>query len=389
MTITRRCFLGAAGAAPAMLAGPASSTTLWNPNSPVPRSGELDDVRGARFHLIKAYEPARDGGYEFLHGVGLVWHKGKLYASWGHNKGAENTAGEEARGRVSTDGGRTWGDVFTIDAARESPGMAVSHGAFLSHRGRLWAFLGAFHGMREQVHTRAYVLNERDGSWEFRGVAVDGGFWPMQEPLPTTGGNWIMAGFKVGDGEPASVAISRGSDFTKWDHVVIPRAPEVKTMWGESTVIVQGSRVLNIARYGEEAQALVSTSEDGGRSWTQMIPANLPMVTSKPYAGILSTKQRFLICTTTADSGKRRSPLTIAISRPGEQLFSQVFRIRDAARPSDEVESHPRSALSYPYAVEHQGYLYVGYSNSAGRRGNVNSAELAVIPVSALRVPRA
>ena len=110
------------------------------------------------------------------------------------------------------------------------------------------------------------------------------------------------------------------------------------------------------------------------------------MTTSKPCAGLLSNGQRYLICTTTADSGKRRSPLTIAVSRPGEDSFSRVFVIRLAVFPGGPGESLPQSALSYPCAVEHEGKLYVGYSNSGGRRGNHNSAELAIIPLTALRV---
>ena len=265
-----------------------------------------------------------------------------------------------------------------------SPEVAVSHGSFLSHRGKLWAFMGAFSGERSKVHTRAYVLDEKRNSWQPRGVIVRDGFWPMQAPLRMSNGNWIIAGFDVGNGEPASVAISKGDDFTKWEHVVIPRDASLKTMWGESTVIVDGNQVLNIARYGSEALALVSRSGDGGRTWTPMRAANLPMATSKPYAGTLSTRQRYLVCTTTADSKGQRAPLTIAVSRPGQTLFSKVFRIRNAEHSSGE--SHPSARLSYPYAVEHQGHLYVGYSNSAGRRGNNNSAELAVIPLQSLRI---
>jgi hypothetical protein len=117
------------------------------------------------------------------------------------------------------------------------------------------------------------------------------------------------------------------------------------------------------------------------------------MATSKPYTGMLSTGQRYLICTTTADSGGRRSPLTIALSRLGEEMFSKVFLIRHALFPDGPGESHSNAKLSYPYAVEHNGKLYVGYSNSGGGAGRVgegrelwnnNSAELAVIPIDGL-----
>ena len=42
--------------------------------------------------------------------------------------------------------------------------------------------------------------------------------------------------------------------------------------------------------------------------------------------------------------------------------------------------------LSYPCATEHEGKLYIGYSNGGGRRGNHNSAELAVVPIESLAV---
>ena len=106
------------------------------------------------------------------------------------------------------------------------------------------------------------------------------------------------------------------------------------------------------------------------------------MATSKPYTGTLSTGQDYLICTTTADSGGRRSPLTIAVSRPGAKAFSQVFAIRHAVFPDGPGPSDPRVDLSYPYAVERKGKLYVGYAIKRHR-----TAEMAVIPVSSLTVP--
>lgn len=361
---------------------------IWD-GEPVPNSAAIPVLPGVEFQVIKPYEFSEDG-YRFLHGVALAWHKGRLVASFGHNRGGENTDTEEARGRASDDGGRTWGEIFTIDAGE--PGLGVSHGVFLSHEGTLWAFHGAYYGIMKDVHTRAYVLDEATGQWQPKGVVVEGGFWPMQQPLRMADGNWIMSGARVGDGNPAAVAISHGDDLTKWDLVVIPR-PASLPMWGESSVILDGARVVNVARHGSQAVSLVAHSENYGRTWTPSRPGNLPMVTSKPYTGTLSTGQHYLICTTTADSGRRRSPLTIAVSRPGQAELSRVFVIRHALFPEGPGESHERAALAYPYAIEHDGKLYVSYSNSGGGVGrtgegrelwNNNSAELAIIPLSAL-----
>ena len=361
---------------------PKPPVKLWG-GSALPKSSEAEALKGVRFHVIKQWEPKVDG-YQWLHGVGLAWHKGRLYASYGHNVGRENTLTEEGRYSVSNDGGATWSKPMTIDVGTEADDLAVSHGVFLSLKGRLWSFLGAFHGTRERVHTRAYILDESSGSWEPKGAVIGGGFWPMQEPVKMSDANWILPGFIVGDGNPAAVAISEGDDLTKWNLVVIPKGPGVGNMWGESSIVVDGARVSNIARYGAKPLALAALSGDFGRNWTPMRESNLPMATSKPASGMLSTGQRYLVCSTTADGGTRRFPLTIAVSRPGEAEFSKVFVIRHAEFPGGPGESHARAALSYPYTIEHGGNLYIGYSNAGGRGGNHNSAELAIVPITSL-----
>lgn len=358
---------------------------IWDKTHELLNAQELPVLEDISFHVIKPYEVETDG-YRFLHGVALVWHKDKLYASFGHNKGEENTVSEEARYRVSEDGGMTWSDVRMIDPGTED--LAVSHGVFHSTGDQLWAFHGAYHGFRKGLHTRAYLLNETTNKWEFQGTILEGNFWPINPPVKMDDGNWIMPGLLVGGGNPTAVAISHGDSMTDWELVRIPNHPSVGNMWGESAIVVDGPHVMNICRYGAKATALVSTSEDYGRTWTELRESNLPMVTSKPSAGRLSTGQNYLIATTTANSGSRRYPLTIALSRPGEKLFSKVYVIRHAEFPEGPGESHHHAALSYPYAIEHNGKLYVGYSNNGGkvggRAGNDNSAEMAIIPLSQL-----
>lgn len=374
------CLLVAALAGTVDGAERQSSAPLWDDQLPVPSSSELLPLQSVRFHVIKPHEPDVDGGYGFLHGVALAWHNGKLYASWGHNRGRENTAGEEARGRASADGGQTWGPTFDIDTGHKN--LAVSHGSFLSFDGKLWAFMGAFRGAREDVHTRVYLLNEKTGQWEFQGTAIREGFWPMEEPRRMEDGNWIMGGLIVGEGNPAAVAVSHRDDFLQWDVEVI-RPSASRRVWGESTTLVDGANILNISRDKTKTVALLASSRDFGRNWNLAQPSNLPMAMSKPYAGVLTTGHRYLICTTTADSGNRRSPLTIAIAAPGDAVFSKVYSIRDAEFPQGPGDSHAQARLSYPYAVEHNGSLYVGYSNNGGRKGmNINSAELAIIPIA-------
>ena len=53
----------------------------------VPKSADAPVLKGVEFSVIKPYEFQTDG-YRFLHGVALAFHKGKLYASFGHNRAA-------------------------------------------------------------------------------------------------------------------------------------------------------------------------------------------------------------------------------------------------------------------------------------------------------------
>lgn len=373
---------------------PGAPYPLWS-GADLPQSAAIPVLEGVRFSVIKPYEPEVDGG-RWLLGVALAWHRGRLYASYGFNRNPrENTASEEAHCRISNDDGRTWGNVGVIDTGEGN--LGVSHGVFLPCGGELWAFHGAFYDAFQRTHTRAYLLNDETGEWEGKGVVVGDGFWPLQEPQKMSDGNWVMSGARISNGysgvhgDLPAVAISHGDDLTAWDLVVIDADASVNgPIWGESSVIVAGRHILNVSRWGGQMRALAAVSTDCGRTWTPAIPSNLPMVNSKPYTGTLSTGQSYLICTTTADSGSRpstlarRSPLTIAVSRPGESTFSRVFAIRHDVFPDGLGPSAPGMDLSYPYAVECHGKLYVGYAIK-----RQPTAEMAVIPVPALAVPKA
>jgi hypothetical protein len=359
---------------------------LWDARAKLGEVKDLPVLEGIEHRVIKKWNKDADG-YTFLHGVGLAWHKGKLHASIGHNKGAENTVTEEAQYLVSEDGGQTWGGLQVIDPGDEKD-LAISHGVFLSHGGKLWAFHGAYYNHMERIHTRAYSLDETTGRWVKHGVVLENGFWALNQPVKMQDGNWIMAGISAGPYSnrgvfPAAVGISHGEDFTKWDFVSIPVHEGIR-LWGESSIIVDGADVLNIARYGAKPLALVARSRDHGRTWSTMAESNLPMTTSKPAAGLLSNGRRYLVATNAANNGGRRYPLTIAISEPGKEVFSKVWVIRHAEH-AGPGESNASAALSYPCAIEHEGKLYVGFSNNGGRRGNLNSAELAVIPIERLK----
>ena len=379
---------------------------LWDASLEIPAADEMLTAESVTLSQVRAPEMTQSGGFVFMHGMALVWHRGRLYASFGYNAAAENTPGEKVFCMVSENGGNSWYQSHLIDEGDQRAGSAISHGVFHSADGKLWAFLAGFRGAMQKVRTRLYLLDERTNSWKFQGVVAKEGFWPLQEPQKMDDGNWIMAGVSLQGGNFPAVAISRGNDITVWDVVVIPRADHFEA-WSESAVIVAGNKVTNISRHGPSRRAYVAESVDYGRSWVAARRSNLSMADSKPYAGRLSTGERYLIGTTTADTIDGRSPLTIALSRPNEDKFSRILIIRPAILPRPAVpmadplarlgkkaegpkalagpESAADARLAYPYAIERYGMLYVGYSNSGNRGvGNSNSMELAIIPLKSL-----
>lgn len=358
--------------------------TLWAREVAVPTREEAPIVAGARYHTIAPWQPEVDG-FRWLHGAALAWHNGRLWACWGANAGAENTLTEVTRAAYSDDGGRTWSEAHTIAAGSEDEGN--SHGVLLSHRGRLWALVARFGASYANVRTEALVLDEASGAWESRGIAAGDGFWAMNQPVTLSDGALIMPGICVGGppGEasnPAAVAISPDGNPAAWQVVRIPPA-EGLDPWGESAIIVEGRRVRCIARNRpDDAVALVAQSEDAGRTWTPMTRSALPMGSTKPCAGLLSSGQRYLLSTTLADTGAGRCPLTIALDAPGERELSRVLRVRESLLPG-ESEERRTNAVCYPYASEHDGALYVAYSVRRGS-GNENAIELAAIPLEGL-----
>jgi hypothetical protein len=69
----------------------AEPVMLWDPAVPLPRTVDMPVIAGTRLAVIEPYEFNQDG-YRFLHGVGLAWHKNRLSASFGHNRGPKTRA---------------------------------------------------------------------------------------------------------------------------------------------------------------------------------------------------------------------------------------------------------------------------------------------------------
>ena len=347
---------------------------LWDGEFPPPES-QLEPLPGVRFERLKQREPEVDG-YDWLHGVALIFRHGELLASFGHNQGRENTPTEVLNLVRSRDGGRTWGPLEGL--APGGDGFGNSHACFWSRDDRLWCFAPRFgKGPAAQfpgLAMEAWQLGEDERTWARLGVVAQG-IWPLGPPIRLANGNWLVTGCNAR--WRAAIATSPGDDMLHWDTVDIPVGDRVLT---EATAWADGDRITLLMRnqspLGQPNCAAMSFSEDGGRTWSEPVESNFPMVTCKPFAGVLSNGQRYLIANVCDVSQHNRRTLAIAVSRPGETQLCRIWRLETGDR-----------ALAYPYAVEQEGELWIGYSEADGKLGgNRNHARLAVVPLASLEV---
>ncbi|QHI68536.1 exo-alpha-sialidase [Tichowtungia aerotolerans] len=346
---------------------------LWTgPNLP----HNVRDVPSVSSATYVAVHQAVRGEDQFLLGASIVEHNGILYANWANGPRDENSNAERVCGKTSTDGGLTWSDKEVI--VPSLPGtLAHSHGPYISYNGQLWFFGMRFEyapdGARE-VNTEAFLLNEQTGEWESFGIVAAGGGM-VDAPVRMANGNWIVGA--VYTGFWACAFISHGDDFTRWDRVPVPIVPNHKC--SETTILVYDDKLIAVMRSSFPGAAGISVSQNYGRSWSAAQASDFSMVQSKPFGGVLSNGQPYLIANVSDGGGNDRDTLVIAVGQPATQSFCRMWTVRRGRTPQPLLEGlYKTPGWHYPYAYEYNGNLYVIYA--LGKE----DCELAIIPISAL-----
>lgn len=359
------------------LAADTSRFPLWDPQVPFPAYGEMPDLPVVTHVIV---EQAQPGGYHYLHETSLAWHKGKLYLGWANHPTQEvNTEGELVRGTRSADG-LTWEPAETWAAAPVTGGASFNHPVIFSDGDTLWGFFCRWEDSLPR--SEIFTFDEEARTWQPVGAHIPG-YLPFRPPVRQPDGSWIMAG-ELHWWE-AAVSLSHGADLTAWDVVQIPRPESIQLLFPETALLERGASLVALTRPRGVPTAPVSVSEDCGRTWTPLVLSNFPLAESKPWCGKLSTGQQYLI---TDNLEEGRALLSIAVTRPGESAFCRVFKLRHQQYPKvrlfggwgDGSRVGMPTEWSYPSALEHEGRLYVAYTQ--GKEDCV----LSIIPLSALAV---
>ena len=153
----------------------------------------------------------------------------------------------------------------------------------------------------------------------------------------------------------------------------------------ETTVWVEGSKLLALTRNNTGAMPFVYASQDYGRTWNAVKDHTLTASASKLYAGHLSSGQRYVVFNLPAEGEKgfrSRETLVIGVSHPGELAAEKMWRVQDRNDPAHPIPPGAR-AFHYPCAIEHEGRLLVLYTVGSSPP---RQCELAIIPITSLQL---
>lgn len=360
-----------------------SRATLWNPDLKFPAANEIPLLKDVEYRLV--HEQIDD--YRFLHEPRIASFGNQLFVTFSNAPRIESEPAQIMRYRSSADGGKTWSDVAALAEKIPGDNERRETACLLAHEGRLWAFVGRYaKGSRSSLGMEIFRLNEQSEQNCFEQLTSQlalPGFVPFVLPQRLENGNWIVGGH-CDQVRQAAVAISKGNDLTQWRLIKIdtPSKPD----YPETALLVSGKDVWAVARNRSDGPALLAVSNDFGESFTSALPTNLPMACSKPFAGTLSTGQKFLIFN--AAGSPPRNVLLIAISKPGDMQLSKVWKIIDGSwgtkiRPllNQVGDNQSTQEWAYPEAVEAEGKLQVVFSQSK------RNCFIATIPLAELVNP--
>ena len=360
---------------------------LWDSAAPLPAPGQVPDLRVMTHVTVHRSVP---GEFQFLHESSIAAHDGRLVAAWANDPRDENSAEGVVRASWSSGGGHTWSSPQMVAGGNPTPdGLECdNHVTLHSHGGKLYAYASRWLGGPLEDHSwhplpsmRAvqHLYDPATDSWSATGVEIPQ-LLMMHGPQSLPGGGWIIAG-EFGFFQPA-VAICEDDSFKVWK--TYPVTTVRKLRFPEPTIIAEPGRLIAVIRNAfmlgpPQEYGLVSESFDDGRTWSEARLCNLPMADSKPFGGILSTGQRYLIFNY-PDPHLRRGNLVIGISSSGSDKLSILRTIRQGIPPVQLIGECKEPQWSYPYAVEHDGHLYVTYSISK------EDCAMTIIPLSSLDV---
>lgn len=258
----------------------------------------------------------------------LAWTE--FYASQGADHGPARIAG-----RLSLDGGRTWGEKFTV--IENDGGCNVMEVNLLRLRN---GDLALFHCQKNTESSDCRVM--------MRTSADDGKTWSAGKQLSPAGkytgltngrcirlrtGRILLEAWQGGD----SYCVLSDDDGKTWRDGQRVRPAKGKC-YEPACIELSDGRVMILMRTGLGGQ-YKSLSKDGGETWTEPVPTPLTGSDAPVAITRIPTTGDLLAIWNHNPGSKRRNPLTAAISKDEGETWTNFRNVEDT--PADDAWAYP------------------------------------------------
>lgn len=345
---------------------------------------------------VSVYCPGRGAAMHFNHAPLMGVHQNRLHMMWGSSPKDEDTHDTRVLYASSADG-KTWTTPRVLISGQLGEGWIRTIGAFWSDADRLLVFTvdaETWYAPGEKYTRYAQSLDGGETFSDFqpvlddRGEPVRGCIGDRIKQLPSgrliapfndTDSHGLMLSSPYYTDDPTGLTGWRRADFPM-DCGLSANGSQARPLEGSCFLRPDGGIVMLFRDMMPTGSVLCSVSLDGGESYSPPAQFFFPDCGSMQCCGNLPDGTAYIINNpNTIDRGKRRVPLSIALSRDGI-LFDRAVLIRggDSLQPMAFEGLYKSAGFSYPGSLPWRDTLYVAYGT------NKEDIDVSAVPLSAL-----
>lgn len=366
---------------------------LWKVDAPFPTKSELKFPEGVKHYVVQ--DGNDDPEYEFMHETAVGFWNDELVFGWYNNPKQELQGKTIQRARRSCDFGETWTSPERVMDQGFEKGLMYVGLQFWTVGGEQFLLSNQENGAEKPVDCLLAKYDRDAKEWRMLG-AVAPRFLAMQAPILMENGSYVVSGsYAVNPGQTfastPAVFVSQGKDVAKPWKLSRLDPNEKVNVFAETAVVVDGANLLAVARREESPFPNFYESRDFGKTWRSIENKTFPAVCSKFAAGKFSDGTRYIVFNlpdferdaqgkikTDSIRWQSRDSLVIAIAKPNEDAFSQIYKVSDPTTSTRLTTSH------YPCVVEHNGWIYVSYTATI-RDKSLRVGALTKFPLDSLK----
>lgn len=306
--------------------------------------------------MISVHEP--DERFGFLHEAAIIEYHGVLYASWYNCHKTELKGYTPICGKRSYDGGKSWSELEILCEDKNEKIMYCPP-VFGICEDKLYMLVNQMVAPDHMHSLDLYLLNNETEKFEF--------LWsrPIPFKLNTNvvslpNGKLMLPGrIAELDGFPITPAVlisDSGKIDAEWRLVNIAPNGDLpdgkKLVFPEISVINIRDTLYMFNRNDQRRVPIVYISKDYGEHWSEALSHDIPYVSSKIYAGNISSGEKYIIANVDKFD---RSKLMIYFTEKNGSRFKKCMVLFD----KETTKISGATACHYPAAFESDGKLYI------------------------------